>query len=159
MKWYVCTASFNEPIFLKDLSERLAGSVSSASNRKGALQSLCQLLKSSPLSQDEKAPVELEMKGRTVNRLTRKPQSVNPLVILFGLYVMAERTQRDTFTVRPRNSIERLSPCWQYSECRWMNSSRSVRAWRVRAYPIIKFSNTTMPIILIIERSRKIYRR
>jgi len=74
--------------------------------RKGALQSLCQLVKSSPLGERDGALIETEMKGRTVEKLMRRSRSVDPLVVLYGLYVMAEKSGRDAFTVRQMMATE-----------------------------------------------------
>ncbi len=40
------------------------------------------------------------MKGRGVKKLTRRPTPIEPLVLLYGLYVIAEKAGRGTFTVR-----------------------------------------------------------
>lgn len=100
VKWYVCNTDFNTKYYMKQLDEKLAQFVASSSVRKGALQSLCQLVKTSPLSEGSNALVEVEMKGRTVETLTRCSRSVDQLVILYGLYVMAEKSKRGVFTVR-----------------------------------------------------------
>jgi len=49
VKWYVCNTDFDIGYPIKRIDESLAQFVGSASVRKGALQSLCQLVKSSPL--------------------------------------------------------------------------------------------------------------
>jgi hypothetical protein len=85
---------------MKQIDENLAQSVGSASVRTGALQSLCQLVKSSPLGEGDEALIEAEMKGRAVDKLRRRSRSVDPLVVLYGLYVMAEKAGRGAFTVR-----------------------------------------------------------
>lgn len=100
VKWYVCNTDIDTGYQIKHLDETLAPSVASASVRKGALQSLCQLVKTSPLSEGEGALVEPEMKGRALEKLTRRSRSVDPLVVLYGLYVMAEKCERAAFTVR-----------------------------------------------------------
>ncbi len=100
VKWYVCNTDFDTGYPIKRIDESLAQSVGSASVRKGALQSLCQLVKSSPLGEGDGALIETEMKGRAVEKLMRRSRSVDPLVVLYGLYVMAEKSGRDAFTVR-----------------------------------------------------------
>ena len=47
---------------LKQIDEMLAQSVESASVRKGALSSLCQLIKASPLCEGDRALIETKMK-------------------------------------------------------------------------------------------------
>jgi len=106
VKWYVCNTDFDTEYSIKLIDERLAQSVGSASVRKGALQSLCQLVKASPLSEGDRALIETEMKGRTVEKLIRRSSSVDPLVVLYGLYVMAEKAGRGAFTVRQMMSAE-----------------------------------------------------
>jgi len=70
------------------------------------LQSLCQLIKASPLGEGNGALIEAEMKGRTVETLTRRSRAVDPLVVLYGLYVMAEKAGRGAFTVRQMMTAE-----------------------------------------------------
>lgn len=100
VKWYVCNTDFDTECSLKQIDDKLAQSVGSVSVRKGALQSLCQLIKNSPLGEGDNALIELEMKGRAVKNLTRRPSLVDPLVVLYGLYVIAEKAGCGVFTVR-----------------------------------------------------------
>uniref|UniRef100_C6E124 Phosphoadenosine phosphosulfate reductase n=1 Tax=Geobacter sp. (strain M21) TaxID=443144 RepID=C6E124_GEOSM len=106
VKWYICNTDFNTIYPIKQIDETLAQSVGSASVRKGALQSLCQLIKSSPLGEGDGALIEAEMKGRIVEKLMRRSRSVDPLVVLYGLYVMAEKAGRGAFTVRQMMATE-----------------------------------------------------
>lgn len=100
IKWFVCNADFDAEMSLQQFDVRLAESVASPSVRKGALQSLCQIIKSSPVSEGGGAWVEVKMKGRMVESLTRRTCEIDSLVTLFGLYVVAEKVGRGTFTVR-----------------------------------------------------------
>jgi len=100
VKWYVCKTDINISYLVKQIDDILADSVGSESVRKGALQSLCQLIKFSPLSYESNALILAEMKGRAVEKLTRRSVSVDPLVVLYGLYVMTEMSSRGAFTVR-----------------------------------------------------------
>jgi len=106
VKWFVCNTDCGIEYSMKEIDERLAGSVGSASVRKGALQSLCQLVKASPLGEGDGAMIGVEFKGRAVEKLTRRSRSVDPLAVLYGLYVMAERSGRGAFTVRQMMSAE-----------------------------------------------------
>lgn len=106
VKWYVCNTDLDTGYPVKLIDENLAKSVGSASVRKGALQSLCQLVKASPLSEGDRALIETEMKGRTVEKLTRRSRSMDQLVVLYGLYVMAEKAGRGAFTVRQMMAAE-----------------------------------------------------
>jgi hypothetical protein len=91
---------------MKEIDEKLAASVGSASVRKGALQSLCQLVKASPLGDGDGAMIGVALKGRAVETLTRRSRSVDPLAVLYGLYVMAEKSGRGAFTVRQLMTVE-----------------------------------------------------
>jgi len=106
VKWYVCNTDFDTEYPIKLIDENLAQLVGSASVRRGALQSLCQLVKTSPLSEGDSALIETDMKGRTVEKLTRRSHSVDPLVVLYGLYVMSEKAGRGAFTVRQMMAVE-----------------------------------------------------
>ncbi|MEI6259966.1 MAG: phosphoadenosine phosphosulfate reductase family protein [Deltaproteobacteria bacterium] len=106
VKWYACNTDIDTGYPLKRIDEKLSQSVGSASVRKGALQSLCQLVKASPLSEGDNALIETEMKGRSVVGLTRRSRSVDSLVVLYGLYVMAEKSGRGVFTVRQMMAAE-----------------------------------------------------
>ncbi len=106
VKWYVCNTDIDTGYPVKLIDENLSQSVGSASVRKGALQSLCQLVKASPLSEGDQALIEVEMNGRAVEKLTRRSRTVAPLVVLYGLYVMAEKAGRGTFTVRQMMEAE-----------------------------------------------------
>jgi phosphoadenosine phosphosulfate reductase len=106
VKWYICNTDFDTAYRMKRIDDMLAQSVGSPSVRKGALQSLCQLVKASPLGEGDGALIETEMKGRTVESLTRRPLSVDLLVVLYGLYVIAEKSGRGAFTVRQMLAAE-----------------------------------------------------
>lgn len=106
VKWYVCNTDCDTGYPIKQIEERLAQSVGSPSVRKGALQSLCQLIKFSPLGEGGSALIETEMKGRIVKKLTRRSHPVDSLVVLYGLYVMSEKAGRGTFTVRQMMTAE-----------------------------------------------------
>lgn len=100
VKWYVCNTDIDTEYSKKRIDEMLAQSVGSSSVRNGAWTSLCQLIKTSPLCEGDGALIETEMKGRTVKKLTRRSRSVDPLVVLYWLYMMTEKTGRGAFTVR-----------------------------------------------------------
>jgi 3'-phosphoadenosine 5'-phosphosulfate sulfotransferase (PAPS reductase)/FAD synthetase/NAD-dependent dihydropyrimidine dehydrogenase PreA subunit len=106
VKWYICNTEAESEYSIKQIDEKLSQSVGSASVRKGALQSLCQLIKASPLCEGDKPLIAVELKGRAVEKVTRHVCAVDPLVVLYGLYVMAERTGRSAFTVRQMMTAE-----------------------------------------------------
>lgn len=100
VKWYVCDTDLDIETTLPSLDAKLAERVASSSVRKGALQSLCQLIKGSPIGEGEGAWVETKAKGRAIESLIRRTHEVEPLVTLYGLYVTAGKAGRGTFTVR-----------------------------------------------------------
>lgn len=106
VKWYICNTDFNTGYAMKQIDEMLAQSVESASVRKGALSSLCQLVKASPLGEGDRPLIETKMKGRVVEKLTRHSHTIDPLVVLYGLYVMSEKAGRGAFTVRQMMTAE-----------------------------------------------------
>lgn len=66
---------------------------------RGGLQSLKNMLKNSPLGESD-GVVATEYKGNTMKTLTRKSKDVQPLTILYGLYLIADLAERGSFTVR-----------------------------------------------------------
>ena len=54
----------------------------------------------SPLGGDANAVMLPERRGQKIIALTRKSKDVHPLTILYGLYLIAEISQRNSFTVR-----------------------------------------------------------
>jgi phosphoadenosine phosphosulfate reductase len=110
MKWYVCNVLIGETKTQDELNERLTKSVTSASVRKGAMQSLCGTFKFSPLGCGTYPVVKLEVKGPRVISLKRVARSVDPLVILYSLYVMAQAASRSSFTLSEMMSGDFESP-------------------------------------------------
>lgn len=106
VKWFVCNTAINNVYPVKLIDEMLANSVGSASVRKGAIQSLCQLFKTSPLGEGDGAIIRTEMKGRAVEKLTRRSCTVEPLLTLYSLYVMSEKCGRGAFTIRQMMTAE-----------------------------------------------------
>ena len=99
MKWYVSKAIFNETLSPEDLNNELSNNVNSESVRKGALQSLFSMFKSSPLGTGANSLVKLELKGQRVISLTRIPRSIDKMAVLYSLYVMAATAERTSFTL------------------------------------------------------------
>lgn len=99
VKWYVCNATIGERVSATDLNSRLESNVASASVRKGAFSSLFALVKNSPLSRGEAPVIAVESKGRQVAALMRKAHEPDALVLLYGLFVMAEAADRNVFSV------------------------------------------------------------
>jgi len=105
IKWYVCNAPLDEYKTRREIDELLSQSVESESVRRGALQSLTALLKSSPLGAGEIPLVKIDG-NRSINGLRRLSCEVDSIVILYGLYVMAGITGRGSFTIREMMSAQ-----------------------------------------------------
>lgn len=100
IKWYVSCVPANEKKTQDEISSMIeVAGVSSASVRKGALSSLCSIIKASPISSSSYPVVSLETKGNRVLSLTRVPHAVNDLSLLYALYVMARQAEQTSFSV------------------------------------------------------------
>ena len=101
VRWYISVAPTGQRLTQEELRSKLEDEGLSVASQRGAITSLCSLLKSSPLGA-ERAPltVVLTRKGSTITALTRvarEPQS--DWALLFGLYVMAEAANRQSFAI------------------------------------------------------------
>jgi len=101
LKWFVTATDINEPYSIDKLSQMLECSYPNLgrSTIKGGLAALRDMLTKSPFGGAE-AVTFLEMKGKTVKSITRKVKDVNPITVLYSLYLIAEETERSSFTVR-----------------------------------------------------------
>lgn len=100
IKWYVSSVPTNERKTQDDISAMLeSAGVSSASVRKGALSSLCSIIKTSPIASESYPVVSLETKGNRVISLTRVPHAVDDLALLYSLFVMARQAEQTSFSV------------------------------------------------------------
>lgn len=99
IKWFVCNTLIEQKIQTEELNSILSQQVNSESVRKGALQSLCGTLKNSPLGISSAPIVELEQKGPRVLGMKRVPKSIDPLAVLYSLYLMANVADRTSFTL------------------------------------------------------------
>ncbi len=101
VNWYVTSTTIDQV----NTPEQLEGSLRennptlTDSVVKGGLQSLKNMLKNSPLGESD-GVVAIESKGNTMKTLTRKAKDVQPLTILYGLYLIADLAERGSFTVR-----------------------------------------------------------
>lgn len=106
VKWYVCNTPLGEYISRDEIDGILAQSVQSESVRKGAIQSLGALLKWTPLGTGVSPIVNLDGTKksdgtfREIRSLRRMAGEIDSLVVLYGLYIMAQLTGRRSFTVR-----------------------------------------------------------
>jgi 3'-phosphoadenosine 5'-phosphosulfate sulfotransferase (PAPS reductase)/FAD synthetase/ferredoxin len=105
VKWLVCTLKMDVSYTDADLFDLLGSDVKDVT-KKGGMQALKNMLVSTPFGTGENSVCELLTKGKHTVGLTRRLRSVDPLVILYGLYVMAEKSGRDAFTVRQMMTAE-----------------------------------------------------
>lgn len=99
VKWLVCTLKLNVFYTDAELFDMLGNGIKDVTKR-GGMQALKNMLVSTPFGTDENSVCKLTKKGKNTIGLARRSRSVDSLVILYGLYVMAEKSGRGTFTVR-----------------------------------------------------------
>ncbi len=110
IKWYVCKTNVNEKQTVEALNQILNENVASESVRKGALQSLCATIKNSPIGNSSSNIVNVEQKGVRVLSLERTSVTIEPLAILYSLYVMAKVSGRTSFTLSEMKNADIESP-------------------------------------------------
>jgi 3'-phosphoadenosine 5'-phosphosulfate sulfotransferase (PAPS reductase)/FAD synthetase/ferredoxin len=99
VKWLVCTLKIDVSYTDADLFDMLGNDIRDVT-KKGGMQALKNMLVSTPFGTGENSVCELTKKGKLTVGFTRRSRSVDPLVVLYGLYVMAEKAGRGAFTVR-----------------------------------------------------------
>lgn len=101
VKWFVTSTTTNEANTVEQLESKLRENYPTLTDSvvKGGLQSLKNMLKNSPLGESD-GVVETESKGNTIKSLTRRAKDVQPLTILYGLYLISDLAERGSFTVR-----------------------------------------------------------
>ncbi|GAB1477344.1 hypothetical protein MASR2M70_21820 [Bacillota bacterium] len=101
IKWFVSETDLDQPYTLDEIAEKLLQSFSSLSKtaKEDGRDALRDMLTKSPLGGEGAVTLPV-MKGRTVQSITRKAKDVHPLTILYGLYLIADLTERSSFTVR-----------------------------------------------------------
>jgi hypothetical protein len=105
VKWLVCTLKMDVPYTDADLFDMLGNDIRDVT-KKGGMQALKNMLVSTPFGTGENSVCELLKKGKHTIGLTRRSRSVDQLVVLYGLYVMAEKAGRGVFTVRQMMTAE-----------------------------------------------------
>lgn len=100
IKWYCVSTAIDERNEVQDLYDLLKGSYPITNNAKDRrLDTLKNIAVESPIGAGNKIMLP-ETKGSKVIALTRKAKDVHPLTILYGLYIIAEKANRGSFTVR-----------------------------------------------------------
>jgi ferredoxin len=105
VKWLVCTLKMDVFYTDTDLFNMLGNDIRDVT-KKGGMQALKNMLVSTPFGTGENSVCELTKKGKFTVGLTRRSRLVDPLVVLYGLYVMAEKAGRSAFTVRQMMAAE-----------------------------------------------------
>ncbi len=105
VKWLVSTLKMDVLYSNAELFEMLGHKIKDVT-KKGGMQSLKNMLVSTPFGTEENSVCELEKKGQNTVGIARRSRLVDPLVVLYGFYVMAEKSGRDTFTIRQMMEAE-----------------------------------------------------
>jgi 3'-phosphoadenosine 5'-phosphosulfate sulfotransferase (PAPS reductase)/FAD synthetase/ferredoxin len=101
VKWFVSSTDIGVAYTPEQLTQILNNSYPELTESvvKGGLQSLKNMIKNSPLG-DKNAVTQSICKGNTLISITRCAKEVHPLTILYGLYLIAAKAERGSFTVR-----------------------------------------------------------
>jgi 3'-phosphoadenosine 5'-phosphosulfate sulfotransferase (PAPS reductase)/FAD synthetase/ferredoxin len=101
VKWFVSSTDIDVTYTPEQLTHILNNNYPELTESvvKGGLQSLKNMIKNSPLG-NENAVTQPVCKGNTLISLTRRAKDVHPLTILYGLYLIAAKAERSSFTVR-----------------------------------------------------------
>lgn len=103
INWYCVSTEIDERKDVQGLLESLQESYPLTNNAKDRrLDALKNTAAESPLGGESNAVMMPEFKGKDnkVVALTRKAKDVQPLTILYGLYLIADLAERGSFTVR-----------------------------------------------------------
>jgi hypothetical protein len=101
INWYCVSTEIDERKDVQSLLELLQGSYPLTNNAKDRrLDALKNTAVESPLGGEDNAVMLPEYNGSKVVALTRKAKYVEPLTILYGLYLIANIAERSSFTVR-----------------------------------------------------------
>lgn len=100
VKWYCVSTQIDIQYETKTLSDMLKESYPMSNNSKDRrLDPLKNMAVESPLGGENEVLLP-EIKGKKVVEITRKAKNVDPLTVLYGLYLIAQLAERGSFTVR-----------------------------------------------------------
>lgn len=108
IKWFVTNIPFETPVSVEEMANRLGDLA--ASTKRGGLQALNNLFKTSPIGSGNTPLVQLTQKGVRVLGLKRVPKSIEPLAVLYSLYLMATVADRTAFTLSEMMTADFESP-------------------------------------------------
>ena len=100
IKWFITATTFGESYSIEKLSDMLRINYPELSDStiKGGLAALKDMISKSPVG-EKNAMVQYEMKGKSVIAVTKLVKAVQPLTVLYGLYLNAKLSDKSTFTV------------------------------------------------------------
>ncbi len=98
VKWFVSQLTIGRT-YSRDALFELLGTDLKENTKKGGIGSLADMLKNSPLGRGGESVVSIELKGASLLSLQRNAYTPEPLALLYGLFVMAEAADRNTFSV------------------------------------------------------------
>ncbi len=107
-KWFVTNVKIGPFVTIDNMLELLGNLPQST--KKGGMQALCNFFKTSPVGNSTEPLVELEQKGVRVLGLKRMPRSIDPLVVLYSLYLIANVADRTSFTLSEMMTADFDSP-------------------------------------------------
>ena len=101
VKWFIGETEIDRTYTVDQLLDKLSENYPNLgeSTKKDGLTSLKETIARSPLGSDGGVAI-CEFKGKTLHSITRKAKDVQPLTILYGLYLIAGLAERGSFTVR-----------------------------------------------------------
>lgn len=101
VKWFVTETDIERLYSVEQLLDKLSENYPSlgTSTKKDGITSLKESISRSPLGSDGGVAV-CEFSGKIFKSITRKAKEVHPLTILYGLYLIAKLSGRNSFTVR-----------------------------------------------------------
>ena len=107
IRWYVSGTEIGKHYSVEELSAKMREDDPTLTPKsvEGALQSLKDTVRKSPIGINN-GFVEADFKGKNIVGLTRKSHDADPLTILYGLYLMAERKGRSAFTISEMSEFE-----------------------------------------------------
>lgn len=101
VKWFISETEIDRVYTIEQLITKLSENYPTLgqSTIKDGLTSLKETISRSPLGNDN-GIAYCEFKGKNLKSITRKAKDVQPLTILYGLYLIADLAERGSFTVR-----------------------------------------------------------
>lgn len=100
IKWFITATRIGEDYSMEKIADMLRVDYPELgdSTIKGGLAAFKDMISKSPIG-DEQSMVQYEIKGKSVISVTRLAKVVQPLTVLYGLYLIARLSDNSTFTV------------------------------------------------------------